>query len=204
MYYVWKYQHREKSCELLSTTCQAVCVCSYGFAGSSCSLTASELEQRQQIRYVLLSALINMTQSSTSAAMITALASSLSAETISQDELTLESSTPILSIANTLLSFAEQFKVDQQIISRQILMAIDAAAGLQNISMYSITRTNTTNYYSFLRSCILPKIALKMCSPTSKPASMAYLDRELPFLYRLWNVLSTQGLVRWMFRSYFS
>ena len=129
------------SCALQSTNCQAVCACGDGFVGSSCSFGAAELEQRQQIRSILLTALLNMTNHLSSAAITTVLAESLSAQTTNPDELNSEStSSIILSIASTLISYADKFKVDQYVISQQILVAINAIAGLQNLSKYSLSQ----------------------------------------------------------------
>jgi hypothetical protein len=65
-------------CNFLSTSCEAVCVCSDGYSCSSCSTAQSDLDKKQKIRGVLLNSLFNVTQHSSSAAAVTILVSSLS------------------------------------------------------------------------------------------------------------------------------
>jgi hypothetical protein len=115
-----------------------------------------ELLQRQQIRRVLLSALLNMTQYPSSAAMTTALTASLSAQTIRPDELSSDSSsTSILSIANNLFSYGMQLNVDHRDISHHILTALDAIAGQHNTSIHQLTET-LQNYVLFASSQLYP------------------------------------------------
>eukprot|EP01036_Dinobryon_divergens_P026337 gene26337-biopygen21943 len=101
-------------------------------SSSSCSVTKAELEQKQKIRGVLLNSLLNLTQHSLSAAAVTALASSLFTQTANPDEISVSAASSVLGIANSLLSTARQFKVDQQDISSQLLPSIDAVATAWN------------------------------------------------------------------------
>ena len=126
---------RADRCELLSTTCETVCVCSKGYSGSSCSMTKAKLEQTQKIRGILLGSLLNLTQHSSSASAVTVLASSLSTQTANSDELSPASSSFVLGIANSLISSAKQFKVDQQDISSLLLQSIDAVASAWSPSL---------------------------------------------------------------------
>eukprot|EP01035_Chromulina_nebulosa_P069320 gene69320-biopygen19461 len=103
-------------------------MCSEGYSGSACSVTKAELEQKQKIRGVLLDSLLNLTKHSSSAEAVTALVSSLSAQTANPDEISATSASSVLGIVNSLLSGARQFKVDQQDISSQLLPSIDAVA----------------------------------------------------------------------------
>eukprot|EP01036_Dinobryon_divergens_P061784 gene61784-biopygen27848 len=119
---------RTDSCDVLSSSCDAICMCSEGYSGSACSVTKAELEQKQKIRGVLLDSLLNLTKHSSSAEAVTALVSSLSAQTANPDEISATSASSVLGIVNSLLSGARQFKVDQQDISSQLLPSIDAVA----------------------------------------------------------------------------
>ena len=119
---------------MLSSRCEAVCICSKGYAGSSCSYTTAELEQKQKIRGVLFDSLLNLTQHSSSAAAVIALVSSLSIQTANPDEISIASTSFALSSTNSLLFSARQFQVDQQDISSQLLPSIDAVASAWNPS----------------------------------------------------------------------
>ena len=122
------------SCDLLSTTCQAVCLCSTGYAGSSCAMTVMELVQKQEVRAALLTSLLNLTQHTSSASGTLALASSLSVSTTNHDEISSDSASSILSIVDMLVDSAKHFHVDQQDFSQQLLSSIDAVASLHQHS----------------------------------------------------------------------
>ena len=124
---------------MLSTSCEAICVCSKGYTGSSCSVTMAELGQKQKFRGVLLESLLNLSQHSSSAAAVTTLVSSLSIHTANPDEISAASTSSVLGIANSLLSSARQFEVDQQDITSQLLISIDAVASAWNPSEQSPT-----------------------------------------------------------------
>ena len=140
--------HKLSSCELLSTTCRAACLCGNDFAGASCSYTTAELKENQKIRESLLTSILNLTEHSSSAALTFALAASLFSQTINTDEITHESSLSILSIVNLLISYAAQFKIDQQDISQQLLTPLDAAAGPQSVDAFAQTLQNYVLYSS--------------------------------------------------------
>ena len=149
---------RVDSCNVLSTSCEAVCICSKGFAGSFCSVTKTELERKQKIRGVLLGSLLNLTQHSSSASAVTALVSSLSTQTANSDEIPEASSFSVLGIANALISSAKQFEVDQQDISSQLLQSIDAVASAWNHSRQSPSGILETlqNFVRFSSSQMYP------------------------------------------------
>ena len=119
------------SCEVLSATCEAVCSCRVGYAGSSCAYTMAELEQTRKIRETLFTSILNLTQRSSSAAITASLATSLSAQTIHSDEISYEASLSVLSIVDLLISNSMQFQIDQADISQQILTPLNAAASSQ-------------------------------------------------------------------------
>ena len=134
------------SCELFSTTCQAVCICRNGYAGSSCSYTTTELQQVKKVRETLFHSILNLTQTSSSAAITSALAASLFAQTTNTDEISFESCLTILSIVDLLITNAVRFKIDQQDISQQLLTPLDAAASLQSVGLFKETLQNYILY----------------------------------------------------------
>jgi hypothetical protein len=123
------------SCEVLSATCEAVCSCRVGYAGSSCAYAMAELEQTRKIRETLFTSILNLTQRSSSAAITSSLATSLSAQTIHPDEITYEASLSVLNIADLLISYSMQFQIDQGDISQQILTPLNAAASSQVVGL---------------------------------------------------------------------
>ena len=140
------------SCDVLSTTCRAVCVCRAGYAGASCSLTKQDLEQKQRIRDVLLTSLLNLTHhSASSASAVTALASSLSLQTTNPDEISSDSSSAVvLNMANMLISGADHFQVPQEDFTSQLLSSIDAVSSVWNSSEKS-----PDDILKTLQSCVL-------------------------------------------------
>jgi hypothetical protein len=118
-------------CEVLSATCEAVCSCRVGYGGSSCAYTMAELAQTRKIRETLFTSILNLTQRSSSAAITSSLATSLSAQTIHSDEISHEASLSVLSIVDLLISNSMQFQIDQGDISQQILTPLNAVASSQ-------------------------------------------------------------------------
>jgi len=94
-------------CKEGDSSCDAICECNYGFAGSTCESTETYINDKQTIRQSLMNSLYGLTQTEdASVDTITSWASTLDALTHNTDEISNESATISQNIALTVLDGA--------------------------------------------------------------------------------------------------
>ena len=121
-------------CKVTSSDCRAVCVCNKGFSGTSCTLTAAHIAQKQSKRAQLLQSLNKKLFRNISGDAIISQSSSLLSLTQKTDELGVAAVSEALIAANYLLDSALQAQVGYRDLVAVVKSMDNVASAVPNNS----------------------------------------------------------------------
>eukprot|EP01036_Dinobryon_divergens_P027094 gene27095-35809_t len=119
-------------CKVTASTCQAVCFCNTGFAGTSCSYTAAQLAEKISQRSQLLQSFNNLPSQNVSSATVIARATTLLSLTKKTDELSGSAVKAALVAAGSLLQNAVEAKVNYADLTPVLASANSVASAVQS------------------------------------------------------------------------
>lgn len=120
-------------CALLSSMCDAECVCSGGFTGEDCSVSPSEMSTLREIRSQMVLGLLNVVSADddVSEGGVLSVLSSLSSVTQASSELSLDSSASVLNVLSASLDQAESLGVSPGSLSSNVFGSLNSVAQVQ-------------------------------------------------------------------------
>ena len=169
-------QSRVKECKQSDTSCVAVCECSAGFGGPSCSLPEKDLQKARDMRNELFSSLaaLSLTDDTSSEEAVAALSGNLAA--LSQDPYSLSQSAmaSINAVASTVLSRAVALSDSTEEVVSGVLIALNAAADA-NLRMADRAAADTVSLANQALSVITEAADLVAAGQVAGQGSTAYV-----------------------------
>lgn len=142
------------SCSLLSASCDVLCICNDGFAGSDCGLTSLELAAEQAMRAQVLDGLANVIASTDSdVSTLSNAATSLYSVIRSQYDVSEQSSKQVAMVVNSILSQSSALSSPLALRIGDVLAPVNAALlSLSRLPSSNVTAAHVSNFSSAISS----------------------------------------------------
>ena len=134
----------ETRCTIFMTNCEAICECYSGYDTSDCSLTTTELKEKQELRVALVESLAHVvTSDSIDSQSVVNVASTLQSIVSARDEISTSIAANAVQVANQVVEQAKSLRTISFWDLLPLLSAVDTTFSLSTKQSTSVSTTNS-------------------------------------------------------------